>query len=146
MRKIKNLVIGGIQSKIFNLILFTVLLLLATGVLVSMHQNNMLGQLAQESGDSQNKAIEEVTGSVMDQVVTRNLERSNRSEARIAEKMFRSAGDGQPKNLSPDSFMKSTSVLLKKRACSSAKRSSSPQKDGGTCCHMHTGTWSVSFP
>lgn len=93
MRKIKNLVIGGIQSKIFNLILFTVLLLLAAGTLVSMYQNNMLGQLAQESGDSQNKAIEEVTGSVMDQVVTRTLERSNRSEARIAEKMFRSAGD-----------------------------------------------------
>ena len=46
MKRFKNLVIGGIQNKIVNLILITVLLLTAAFVAVSSYNSNMLSQLA----------------------------------------------------------------------------------------------------
>ena len=53
MKKIKNFVIGGIQSKVFNLILYTVVLLTAAFAVVSIHQNNTLAKLASESSQRQ---------------------------------------------------------------------------------------------
>ena len=93
MKKFRNLVIGGIQNKIFNLILFTVILLAAASIVVSLYHNNMLAQMVSESGQKQKESISEITSSVMDQVVTQTLERSNKTEARIADDMFDSAGD-----------------------------------------------------
>ena len=49
MKRFKNFVIGGIQSKVFNLILYTVLLLTAAFMAVSIYQNNTLTQLVAES-------------------------------------------------------------------------------------------------
>ena len=91
MRRFKNLVIGGIQSKIFNLILFTVLLLTAANFLVYTHHSNMLSRLAADSGQRQREAIGETTSAVMDAVVTQALQRSNRAEAKIADGMFSAA-------------------------------------------------------
>ena len=88
MKKIKNLVIGGIQSKVFNLILFTVVLLTAAFSVVSIHQNNTLAKLASESSQKQQETIGEITGEVMDAVVRQTLERSNRTDADIADAMF----------------------------------------------------------
>ena len=53
MRRFKNLVIGGIQSKVLNLILYTVLLLTVAFMAVSLYQNKMLTQLAGESSQRQ---------------------------------------------------------------------------------------------
>ena len=92
MKKVRNLVIGGIQSKIFNLILLTVLLLLGVYLAISLYQSHTLSQLTRESGSRQEQAIEEISGAVMDKVVTQTLERSNKSEALIVDKMFRSTG------------------------------------------------------
>mgnify|MGYP002626968778 CR=1 FL=1 len=91
MRRFKNLVIGGIQSKVFNLILYTVFLLTAAFMAVSIYQNNMLTQLAAESSQAQQEAIGEITGQVMDAVVEQSLERSNRTDAEIADALFDSA-------------------------------------------------------
>ena len=88
MKRFKNLVIGGIQSKVFNLILYTVLLLTAAFMAVSIYQNNMLTQLATESSQAQQAAIGEITGQVMDAVVEQSLERSNRTDAEIADALF----------------------------------------------------------
>ena len=88
MRRIKNLVIGGIENKVFNLILFTVLLLTAAYMAVSIHHSNMLTELASESNAQQQAAIGEITGQVMDAVVEQTLERSTRVEADIANAMF----------------------------------------------------------
>ncbi len=90
MKRIRNLVIGGIQSKIFNLIIVTVVLLSAVNMVVYLYHNKMLTQLAEESGRQQQEAIAEITDSVMDQVVVQALDRSNRSEALIADEMFES--------------------------------------------------------
>lgn len=57
MRRIKNLVIGGIQSKVFNLILYTVMLLTAAFMAISIYQNNMLTQLAMESSQAQSRTL-----------------------------------------------------------------------------------------
>ncbi|MBR0407521.1 MAG: SpoIIE family protein phosphatase [Clostridia bacterium] len=91
MKRIKNLVIGGIQSKVFNLILYTVVLLTAAFMAVSIYQNNMLSQLAAESSRQQEEAIGEITGQVMNAVVEQSLARSNRTDAEIADAMFDSA-------------------------------------------------------
>ena len=91
MRRFKNLVIGGIQSKVFNLILYTILLLTIAFAAVYMYQSNMLAQLAAESGQQQQEAISGITGQVMDAVVQQSLERSNRTDAAIADAMFDSA-------------------------------------------------------
>ena len=88
MRKFKNFVIGGIQSKVFNLILYTVLLLTAAFMAVSIYQNNTLTQLAAESSQRQQTSIGEITGRVMDVVVEQNLERANRTDAAIVDAMF----------------------------------------------------------
>ncbi|MBQ7604756.1 MAG: SpoIIE family protein phosphatase [Clostridia bacterium] len=88
MKKIKNLVIGGIQSKIFNLILFTVILLTAANMAVSLYMTHTLSRLAGESGEKQQEAIGQISDVVMENVVTRSLERSNRTEAQTADSLF----------------------------------------------------------
>ena len=49
MKRVRNLVIGGIQSKIFNLILYTVILLTAANIGVTVYQAHTLSKLAAES-------------------------------------------------------------------------------------------------
>ena len=88
MRKLKNFVIGGIQSKVFNLILYTVFLLTAAFIALSIYQNNTLSQLVADSSQKQQEAIGEITGRVMDVVVDQSLERTNRTEAAIVDAMF----------------------------------------------------------
>ncbi len=93
MKRFKNLVIGGIENKVFNLILITVILLTAAFMAVSVNQNNMLARLANESSQRQQASIDEITGEVMDQVVRHSLARSNRTEADIANALFEAAGE-----------------------------------------------------
>ena len=93
MKRIRNLVIGGIQSKIFNLILITVILLSAANYIVHTYQSGVLAQLSAESSEAQQSAITNYVSSMMDDVVYNTLSRSNRSEALIADKLFAEAGD-----------------------------------------------------
>ena len=88
MKRFKNLVIGGIQSKVFNLILYTVILLTAAFMAVSLYQTNMLTRLAAQSSQKQQESIDGITGRVMDAVVEQSLARSNRTDAEIADAMF----------------------------------------------------------
>ena len=93
MKRFKNLVIGGIENKVFNLILITMILLTAAYLTVSAVHGNMLTQLSGESSERQQAAIGETTSEVMDQVVIQSLGRSNRTEASIANAMFEEARD-----------------------------------------------------
>lgn len=88
MKRIRNLVIGGIQSKVFNLILYTVLLLAVAFMVVSLYQSRTLTQVVTESSRQQEEAIDVITHKVMDAVVEQSLERSNRTDAEIADAMF----------------------------------------------------------
>ena len=91
MKRVKNLVIGGIQSKIFNLILYTVILLTAAFMLISFYQTKTLTEVAEESSRMQQESIGEITGQVMDAVVEQSLRRSNQTDAAIANAMFEGA-------------------------------------------------------
>ena len=91
MKRYKNLVIGGIQSKVFNLILVTTVLLTAAYMAVSVYHSNMLSELAAKSGEQQQETIAQTTEDLMEQVVSQTLMRSNQAEARIANEMFEAA-------------------------------------------------------
>ena len=88
MRRFRNFTIGGIQSKVFNLILYTIVLLTAAFMALSIYQNNTLTQLAAESAQRQQESIGDITGRVMDAVVDQNLERANRTDAAIVDALF----------------------------------------------------------
>ena len=93
MKRFRKMVIGGIQSKVFNLILVTVILLTAAYIAVTARHSHMLSKLAAESGQEQQASIAQITTSVMDRVVTENLARANRSEARMADELFEAAAN-----------------------------------------------------
>ena len=78
MKRIRNLVIGGIQTKIFNLILLTVIVLTLANGAVYLYHSNMLTNLASDSGRQQQEAIEENTSVIMDAVTTQSLGRTNK--------------------------------------------------------------------
>ena len=88
MRKFRNLVIGGIENKLFNLILLTVVLLTAASVIVSVHHSNMLKELAEESAQRQETSMVEITQSVMNSVVEQSMGRSTEMEAYLANDLF----------------------------------------------------------
>ena len=88
MKKIKNIVIGGIENKVFNLILLTVLLTSAAFIAVMYYQNRMLSGLNAETTARQHEAIGAVTSSVMDTVVNENMGRTTQLEAMIANELF----------------------------------------------------------
>ena len=88
MKRFKNLVIGGIQNKVFNLILLALILLTAAFSVVSLYHTHMLENLAARSNVQQQEAIENITTAVMDQVVVTTMERSSKTEALIANDMF----------------------------------------------------------
>ena len=66
MRRIKNWVIGGIQTKVFNLILLTVILLTGAFYALSQYHANMLEELALESSSRTLNAIQEMTEGIVD--------------------------------------------------------------------------------
>ena len=88
MKKIKNFVIGGIENKVFNLILFTAILITAVFLAVTAYQSNMLARLAAETSARQKESIAEITGTLMDQVVEGSLSRTTGLEAYIADEVF----------------------------------------------------------
>ena len=93
MKRVRGLVLGGIQNKILNLILLTVILLSAVNFAVYVYHSNMLSDLAAQSSQKQQEVIGEVTSEVMDGVVTQSLGRSNKAAAKIADEMFEEAGN-----------------------------------------------------
>ena len=89
MRKFRNLVIGGIETKIFNLILITVLLVAGAFLVVSGHQTRTLSQISEETAARQQESISEITNSVMDQVVQQNMSRITELEAANTDGLLR---------------------------------------------------------
>ena len=88
MKKIKNIVIGGIEQKVFNLILLTVLLTSAAFAAVIFYQNKMLSDLNAQTTARQHESIGAVTSSVMDSVVNESMGRTTQLEAMIADELF----------------------------------------------------------
>ena len=93
MKRLKNLTIGGIQNKIFNLILITVGLITAAFIAVSVYQTNATSKIVAENSEKQQETISDTTSLIMDAVVLQTLERSNKTEIKIASEMFDDAAN-----------------------------------------------------
>ena len=89
MKKIKNIVLGGIQNKIFNVFLVTMILVSAAFMAVSRFQLGNLTDLVSDAGEKQQQAIESISAETMDAVISQSLQRSTAMEARIADDLFR---------------------------------------------------------
>ena len=65
MKKFKNITLGGIQQKIFNLILITIILMIAAFAAVIIHQSGQLTDLVQDTNESQKQSISSISGQTM---------------------------------------------------------------------------------
>ena len=93
MKKIKNIVLGGIQQKVFNLILIMILLVMAAYSVVILYQMNRLSGLVSGTNDKQKEAIAEISQSTMDAVLSESLTTSAQMQAKIADDLFSGTAD-----------------------------------------------------
>ncbi len=89
MRKFKNLVIGGIENKVVNLILITVALLIVLFAVAGVYQNRTLTALSTEAGERQKSETAALTTELLDTVTRISIDRMTTREARIVDEMFR---------------------------------------------------------
>ena len=88
MKKVGNIVIGGIQQKIFNLVLVTVLLMMAVYTAVVIYQAGALGKLMEETNESQKQSISAISQGTMDSVLDASFTESTQMQAYIANSFF----------------------------------------------------------
>ncbi|MBQ8136886.1 MAG: hypothetical protein IJ174_05565, partial [Clostridia bacterium] len=88
MKRFKHLVIGGIETKVFNLILITVLLMTGVYLAVSAYHSNALTKLANESSEKQRASISQITDTIMDSVVDKSMSRTTALQAYIVNDLF----------------------------------------------------------
>ena len=73
MRKFKHITLGGIQQKVFNLVLIMLILVMAAYSVVIVYQMNSIGGLVNETNDRQKTAITAISQGTMDQVIAGSL-------------------------------------------------------------------------
>ncbi|MCR5056625.1 MAG: SpoIIE family protein phosphatase [Clostridia bacterium] len=88
MRKFRGITIGGIQTKVFNLVVITILLMAAAFVAVIIYQYGRLTGLVRRTNDSQKQSITSISKETMANVLDTNLTQSTRMEAYIAGDVF----------------------------------------------------------
>ena len=88
MRKIKNITIGGIQQKIINLIIITIVMIVAVFATVIFYQSGRLTTLVRDTIDSQKESISSISEETMDAVLDTNLTQSTQMQAYIAKGIF----------------------------------------------------------
>ena len=88
MKKFKNITIGGIQQKIFNLVLITIILMMAAYAAVIFYQSGRLTTLVQNTNETQNESITSISEQTMAAVLDANVLQSIQMEAYIAEDLF----------------------------------------------------------
>lgn len=88
MKNFKKLVIGGIQNKIFNLVLISLLLLIIAFCGIMGYQAVHLNTLVGETNEKQLESINAVTSQTMESVVNTSLSSTTRLEAYIANNLF----------------------------------------------------------
>ena len=88
MRKIWKLVIGGIETKIFNLVLVTAILILVAFVGVTFYSSNQLTELVQETNTKQTEAIRKTSTDTIHGIIYDGLATDNMMEAMIVDMLF----------------------------------------------------------
>ncbi|MBR3641679.1 MAG: SpoIIE family protein phosphatase [Oscillibacter sp.] len=91
MKKFKYFTIGGIQQKIFNLVLITLLLTMVAYTAVIIHQSGSLTGLVSKASEEQKASIADISEQTMHAVLDTSLTQSTKLEAHIAGEMFGNA-------------------------------------------------------
>ena len=93
MKKYKSVTFGGIQQKIFNLVLIMLLLIMAAySVMIIFQMNNLTG-LVTDTNESQKGAITAISQETMDAVIAGSLGRQTQMQAYIADGLFSETAD-----------------------------------------------------
>ena len=88
MKVIRGIKIGGLQSKIFNLMIIFILALIGAYVAISVYQQKNLTNIVQEASQSQSAAIETISEQTMEAVLNGSLTRTTALQAYIADDLF----------------------------------------------------------
>ena len=83
-----NLVLGGLQQKIFNLVLIVILLMIGVYTAVSTYQVRNVAHIVEETGDRQRDSIAQTTTRVMNVVVERTLSDNSELKAELSDHVF----------------------------------------------------------
>ena len=113
MRKFLGFTIGGLQQKIFNIFLITMVLVTAAFVAVITYQTNELSSLVAESNANQKASIQTISDSTMDQVLTGSMYSSGQVQANYVNSMFKTLASGvEMLQMCTDMFMNNTEELI----------------------------------
>ena len=88
MKIIKGIKIGGLQQKIFNLMLFFLLALIGAFLAISAYQQKNLTRTVQDANDRQQKSIETVSEETMQAVLNSTMTQTTALQAYIADDLF----------------------------------------------------------
>ncbi len=88
MKKIWKIVIGGIQSKVYNLVIVTILFMLVAFFAVVFFQARKIGKLVTDTNSIEEEMVDRISGETMETVVKRSLSSSTRLEAEVANRVF----------------------------------------------------------
>ena len=93
MKKFKNFVLGGIQQKIFNLVLIMIVLIMAAYSVVIVYQMNNLTGLVTDTNEKQKEGITAISQQTMNAVIAGSLSTQTRLQAYIADDLFSDTAD-----------------------------------------------------
>ena len=93
MRKYKNITFGGIQQKIFNLVLIMLVLVMATYSGSIVYQMNRLTGIVSDTNEKQKGAITAISQQTMNAVISGSLGSRTQMQAYIANDLFSDTAD-----------------------------------------------------
>ncbi len=88
MKIIRGMKIGGLQSKIFNLLLIFIVALMLAYSVVSLYNQRELGDIVQEASEQQQASIVTVSEQTMDAMLNSFMSRTTALQAYIANDIF----------------------------------------------------------
>ena len=88
MRQFGKLIIGGIQNKIFNLVLVNIIFIVAAYGIVLYNQSDKLEKLVTDTNTKQAESINTISEQTMDTVVSKSQSQTVNLEAYIADDLF----------------------------------------------------------
>ena len=88
MKRFKNLVIGGIESKVLALVLVSMLLVAAVFVASMLTQNKVLTDLTRETSERQLASVTGTTEAVIHTVIEQNMDRLTEMQAKLTDELF----------------------------------------------------------
>ncbi len=88
MKKVKNLVLGGLQQKIFNLVLFTILFVIIAYSAVAVWQSRSSRELVSETSEQQKQVLTDISRETVEEILGLTVTRTTGLEAYIADDVF----------------------------------------------------------